>query len=329
MDSSTRPAKVEYVNLYLLRLVAILLIVNAHMGEVYPRASMAMGGYLGNSLFYFVSAVGLSLSRSVNLSYLTWLKKRFFNLLLPIVILFALVELNPAKTWDILYNLLIPHSLAQKGNFFTNLVVLYLVFWPLQRLSFRALGWLLAGLMTVPCVLLALHAVPLNPGTSPAQAFFPVSAWMNFVSGMLVARLMQRGRFRAPGAAACAAGAALFVLCMAVHHALGRSSVDLVRLLAMHVNLLTVLALFYATLLANRLSADAPLAAAAKGLSLLSLPVYAIHFKVLHVIRPLDLNPYLKVALIVVVAFILAKLFDLVYSRIRDRGRKLMGLETA
>lgn len=329
MTSSTQPAKVEYINLYLLRLVAILLIVNAHLGGIYPSKAMAFGGYLGNSLFYFVSAVGLSLSRSTNLSYPIWLKKRFFNLLLPIVILFALTELDPAKTWDILYNLLIPHSLEQKTNFFTNLVVLYLVFWPLQRLSFRALCLLLAGLMIAPCVILALPGVQLELGMSPAQAFFPVSAWMNFVTGMLVARLMLRGHFQPTGLARCAGGAVLVLVCMGLHQMLVRSPGELVRLLAMHVNLLTVLALFYTALLANRLSGDNPLAVAAKGLSLLSLPVYAIHFKIIHVFKPLDLNPYLKVFLILVISFILAKVFDLVYSRVRDRGRKLMGLEAA
>jgi hypothetical protein len=325
MTSPTDAGKVEWINVYMLRVMAIFLIVNRHMGHIYPNEAYAVGGYLGNSLFYFVSAVGLSLSRSSELPYTQWLKKRFINLLLPIVILLALVELDPRSTLSIVADLLIPHKWSQASHFFPNLVVLYLFFWPLSKLTLRQLAVVLAVVAAIPHAVLlcfpdAVHASRL----SLALTFFSVSAWMNFLAGMVVARLLAKGWFNGSSIAGACCGAAGVLVCFVLHHVLGKNSSEAVRLAVLHVNLLTVLLLFYSTELVNRLSARSFAAVSAKGLALLSLPVYVIHFEVIRWVVPMGINPFFKVGLVFVASFTLAKIFDIFYSRIRDVSRRIL-----
>lgn len=66
------------VALSVMRLLAIFLIVNSHIGELYPDCRFAVGGHLGNSIFFFASGFGLLLSCRLNpLRTLNWYRKRF------------------------------------------------------------------------------------------------------------------------------------------------------------------------------------------------------------------------------------------------------------
>jgi len=325
MDSSSAAPKAGYVNVYMLRLFAIVLIMNAHMGSIYPHNAYAFGGYLGNSLFFFVSGLGLSLSRSSKLPYFAWVQKRFLNLLLPITILVAIVELDPGKSLATLTKLLIPHELSQLQSFFPNLVILYLAFWPVSRLSMRNLGLALAGLSLIPQIILfcfpsIIHESQLSLGL----IFFPVTAWMAFLAGMVVARLLMKGHFQDSTIAATCCGALGCLVCAGLQLAAGRFSADAIRVLALHMNLLTVLLLFYTTLLVNRLSPSSFAAASFKQLAILSLPVYVIHFKVIRWVAPFEINPVIKVGLIFIVSFALAKIFDFFYSLIRNKSKQIL-----
>lgn len=71
--------------LTLLRFVAIFLITNSHLNEFYPSRLFATGGSLGNSIFFFISAIGLVLSlEKKNVEFFKWYKKRFFRLYPPV-----------------------------------------------------------------------------------------------------------------------------------------------------------------------------------------------------------------------------------------------------
>lgn len=58
----------------LLRFAAIALIVNSHMGAIYPVSKLAVGGAIGNAIFFFVS--GFSLFLSDRRSFAKWEYRR-------------------------------------------------------------------------------------------------------------------------------------------------------------------------------------------------------------------------------------------------------------
>ena len=71
--------------LTLLRFFAIFLITNSHLDSFYPISQLGTGGSLGNSIFFLISAIGLTLSlNKKKISFFKWYKKRIFRIY-PIV----------------------------------------------------------------------------------------------------------------------------------------------------------------------------------------------------------------------------------------------------
>jgi len=61
----------------LLKFFAIILITNSHINHLYPIPSIGTGGSLGNSIFFLVSAIGLTLSlNKKKVDFATWFYKR-------------------------------------------------------------------------------------------------------------------------------------------------------------------------------------------------------------------------------------------------------------
>lgn len=63
-----------YEFIYLIKTLAAILICNSHMGELYPISAMAVGGSLGNSLFFIVS--GFLISTKTEMGPVRWYLKR-------------------------------------------------------------------------------------------------------------------------------------------------------------------------------------------------------------------------------------------------------------
>jgi len=64
-------------SLLLLRFFAIILITNSHLDSLYPNPKFGTGGALGNSIFFFISAIGITLSNSpLTQSFISWYKNR-------------------------------------------------------------------------------------------------------------------------------------------------------------------------------------------------------------------------------------------------------------
>ena len=63
-----------YEFIYLIKTLAAVLICNSHMGELYPISAMAVGGSLGNSLFFIVS--GFLISTKTEMGPAKWYLKR-------------------------------------------------------------------------------------------------------------------------------------------------------------------------------------------------------------------------------------------------------------
>lgn len=241
-----------------------------------------------------------------------------------------IVELDLGDTLAKLTELLVPHELSQLKSFFPNLVILYLFFWPLNKLSIRQLGAVMVLLALTPYVLLFIFPdVVLTFETSLALTFFPFSAWMNFLAGLLVARLLMKGYFKSISFLSTFFWVFGLFFCLYFHYLLGHSSFSSIQLLVIYVNLLAVLFIYCASQVFNLLPKNSFMARLSKQFSLLSLPVYIIHFEVIHWIILFDLNPFFKVGLIFLVSFILAKFFDFIYTCIRTKVNFILEMKTA
>ncbi|HWZ22136.1 MAG TPA: acyltransferase family protein, partial [Cytophagaceae bacterium] len=61
----------------ILKFFAIILITNSHINHLYPNPNFGTGGGLGNSIFFFVSAIGITLSLSnKKVEFGSWFYKR-------------------------------------------------------------------------------------------------------------------------------------------------------------------------------------------------------------------------------------------------------------
>lgn len=70
----------KYIELTTLRTIAVFLIVNSHLAVFYPYEYLATGGAIGNTIFFFISGVGLSYSLTNNkIKFFNWIKKRFLK----------------------------------------------------------------------------------------------------------------------------------------------------------------------------------------------------------------------------------------------------------
>jgi hypothetical protein len=95
-----------------LRFIAIILIVNSHFDLLYPIAHIATGGAIGNSLFFFLSAFGLSISQHKNKrNFYSYIKRR-------------ITRIYPS-IWAELIILYIPYKIFIEQSFQVNNTSLY------------------------------------------------------------------------------------------------------------------------------------------------------------------------------------------------------------
>ena len=60
-----------------LRVLAIVLIANSHLEDLYPFRQLAADGLIGNSLFFMLSGLGIALSpRTGNSGFFEWYRRR-------------------------------------------------------------------------------------------------------------------------------------------------------------------------------------------------------------------------------------------------------------
>lgn len=91
----------------IVRFLAIVLITNSHLDQLYPWPAAATGGALGNALFFMLSGYGLALSYEKNpqTNFFHWFWRRITRIypaIWIVVILFQLILLQNWKQWQIL-----------------------------------------------------------------------------------------------------------------------------------------------------------------------------------------------------------------------------------
>ena len=126
----------------LLRAIAILLITNSHIDQLYPWPKLGAGGSLGNSIFFFLSGLGIALSwryaekaKPEKNALRRWFPHRFGRLYLPVFIfvtVFLVIVFGGWKTWsypDYFNNYII----VKDYWFILSLLVFYLLIFPVLK----------------------------------------------------------------------------------------------------------------------------------------------------------------------------------------------------
>jgi peptidoglycan/LPS O-acetylase OafA/YrhL len=126
------------VDTTILRVLAIILIANSHLEDLYPTRWLAADGLIGNSLFFLLSGFGLALSPRTNKGpFLAWYRRRLGRIYpgLWLTVLTALVLSRGAgRDWslsDIVRDLIWPTPYG----FIAHIVVFYPAFYFLKAIG--------------------------------------------------------------------------------------------------------------------------------------------------------------------------------------------------
>ena len=111
---------------YYLKSIATILITNSHYGKIWPSSEMAIGGLLGNVLFFAVSGFCLF---EIKDGFIKWYGKRFLRIY-PLMFVFTLITVMfgaySLKSWSsAVYLFLYPTNYV----FIVWILVLYIAFY--------------------------------------------------------------------------------------------------------------------------------------------------------------------------------------------------------
>jgi hypothetical protein len=154
-----------------LRFFAIILIINSHLENFYPIPLLAADGFLGNSLFFALSGVGLALSKSnQQLRFGAWFWRRitriYPSLLLVVLIFFIVLD----NRWDGSALGLIKLAIwPTQFGFLSQLLVFYIPYYFIAKLSKARFQALFVGLF-VP--LAAIYISAFGTGETPAPGAY-------------------------------------------------------------------------------------------------------------------------------------------------------------
>lgn len=111
----------------ILKLLAVFLVMNSHMGICYPKYGfLATGGAIGDALFFFASGFTLFLGR--NLRFDNWYKRRISRIYPSIIVAAVFAEL----IWNI--NDSLGDVLLAKRYWFVGCILVYYIFlYPIKR----------------------------------------------------------------------------------------------------------------------------------------------------------------------------------------------------
>lgn len=308
--------------IYSVRLIAIILIVNAHLKEIYPHAIFSFGGGLGNSLFYFLSGYTLTLSQNKNaLPYCQWLQKRFLKTIIPFVLYIGFVNIGSFSGFiSQCMTLLIPHSLEQLCLFFPVLWLLYALFYPLHKLFFKAQTFILLLLLILTGILMiyiskTIHPIPLDLPTY--SYLFALNGFVCFLSGMIMCnQKLIKPEFPKIGFSP-AMGFGCSIIACQVLKAYLTHKIDFLIPIGYYLNLASVLLIFLAFRnldLGRYRTIEQLIATLAKS----SLAVFVIHFHIIGLVKTMNLSFPYSVIMIYLYSFIIAFVLTIVGEKATD-----------
>lgn len=261
-----------------LRALAIVLIANSHLENLYPFRPLAADGLIGNTLFFLLSGLGLALSpRTGSAPFLQWLRRRLERIYpsVWIAVLVGTVGLHGAwRHWH-------PSDAARAFlwptpyMFIGQILLFYPVFYLLKALKSPRMELGLFLGLGAPYAAIAWFCYDLH-----------LLSWIFYFQvmifgGLLVYRVDRIGRHPGRDGVVLAASLASYVL-LKLAMVTGR--------IPMHVGALHLLTLPILWGLVNIFSADrvravlqdARLAAPLQGLAGMTLEIYLVHEFVLH-----------------------------------------------
>jgi peptidoglycan/LPS O-acetylase OafA/YrhL len=304
-----------FLNIYLLRIVAILLIINQHLTSLYPIRSLSFGGHLGNSLFFMISGLGLTLSfQHRPLALGAWLRKRFLKLVIPVTLFTFFTNIGQVdgffSQW---YFYLIPHSATQLDQFLPNLIVLYLLFYFINKQRNSVL-FLIFLLILISAWLTYFLQYP-DPSTIRSDLIsvgllYPFSAAASFVLGMLIGRFMDVIDIKLATITRSVLAAVAFVIVMGLEVAIKKYFPASI-FLCYYLNIATVLLLFLASTLFNNIPSLLKFSDFISGVAVSSLAVYIIHFQVIYTFEKISPPSFAAVAYVFCISFSLAHVANL------------------
>ena len=281
-----------------IRLLAIFLIVNSHLDNLYPFSKLAFGGHLGNSLFYFISGFALADSFQRNpVSWFSWGKKRVFKIIIPVILIVGIVNVGDFdKFVNLIFNFLIWHEIKQLESFLPVLWGLYILFLPLNKLSILKLKRLLFWLMIATFFLFVYRIKSSNniPGDLPSKdVFFSLSAIICFLLGIYIYKVKNTFLLDINNKKYSIIFASIVTILVSqgIHQYI--FSIDRVYIfINFYLNFFTVVGLFILITSIDffKNNRSVPFF---QEIALSSLAVYIVHFKIIHIIENSDINfPY-------------------------------------
>ncbi len=196
-EPGSEPARSDAVwDSSLARCVATLLIANSHLEAFYPRSWLAADGLLGNTMFFMVSGIGLTMrNRARELSFFGWYLRRVLRIYPSLWVCIIGLTVIAGGAWahwspfDYVHDLVWPTTYA----FVRDIMVYYALAYVLLRAFGHAPVWAVLAI----AALSVGAAVPIArelPAGKLAIGAIPNSFWLPwwllmFLIGMLLPRL--------------------------------------------------------------------------------------------------------------------------------------------
>ena len=114
-----------------IKCLACVLIINSHLTSLYPRQLyfLSMGGYFGNSLFFFSSGYCLA---HIKGNFLNWYRRRFTRVYIPYLCMLPLLFFAGWLKGLDFWNIIMPF---EKFHFIPTILILYIPFYLLSWLD--------------------------------------------------------------------------------------------------------------------------------------------------------------------------------------------------
>jgi peptidoglycan/LPS O-acetylase OafA/YrhL len=167
------------------RFLAIFLITNSHLDQLYPVTYLGTGGAIGNALFFMLSGYGLTISWQKNkYSFFKWYKRRILRIypsLILVVIIFDLLLGGAWKYWTFL-DYLTAFTWPTPAWFISALMLFYIIFFIILRLKNHNAFIAAIFLLFIPYFYFYFSHVDLSHYTIEGPGYFK---WIFYLQIML------------------------------------------------------------------------------------------------------------------------------------------------
>jgi hypothetical protein len=185
--------RIEHPDTKILRVLAIILIINSHLDRYYPTPYIGTGGAIGNSIFFFLSAFGLYLSEQERKKEFTqWFAHRVSRIY-PSLWIVLITLYMPAMVWKekLNYSTIITFI----GDFFNPpfwflqyLLVYYLVTFYLLKNTRKANTFVFMGFLGLLYMAVYVSLVDLSRWSVEESPFDLIHYLMVFIFGIYIAK---------------------------------------------------------------------------------------------------------------------------------------------